>query len=85
MIILLFSKVEFETDKEKITQAAMIKQMVDHDPAKRLNIDVTRASKRKFPGGTKVDTGPPNLIGPPSLIGAHAVKSFFVRCVQILI
>ena len=25
-----------------------------------------------FPGGTKVDTGPPNVIG------AHAVKSFFV-------
>ena len=28
-----------------------------------------------FPGGTKVDTGPPNL---PRLIGAYAVKSFFV-------
>ena len=36
--------------------------------------------RENFPGGTKVDTGPPNLIGPPpSRIGAHAVKSFFVR------
>ena len=40
---------------------------------------VTRASEKKFPEGTKVDTGSPNLVGPPSLIGAYAVKSFFVR------
>ena len=34
--------------------------------------------RENFPGGTKVNTGPQNLIGTPSLIGAHAVKSFFV-------
>ena len=35
-----------------------------------------------FPGGTKVDTGPPNLIGPPKPYRAgHVVKSFFVRLV----
>ena len=40
---------------------------------------ITRASERKFFRVTKVDTGPPNLIGPPSLIGAHAIKSVFVE------
>ena len=35
--------------------------------------------RETFPGGTKVDTGPPNLIASPSFIGAHAVKSFFNR------
>ena len=41
-----------------------------------------------FSGGTKVDIGPPNLIGspqalsgPPSLIGAHATNLFFVQWV----
>ena len=33
--------------------------------------------REKFPGGTKINIGPPNLIGPPSLIGALAIKSFF--------
>ena len=41
--------------------------------------------RENFPGGTKVDTVTRNFIAPPSLIGAHAVKSFFVRCLQIYI
>ena len=45
--------------------------------------DIAMASERKFPGGTKVDTGPPNLLGLPSIIGANAVKSFFVGLVYI--
>ena len=76
MIILLFSKVEFETDKEKVTQAAMIKQMVDHDPAKRLNIDVTGASERKFPGGTRSIPGPQILLGPQALSGPMLLNHF---------
>ena len=37
--------------------------------------------RENFPGGTKVDSGPPNVIGPPSLIEAHGIKSIFVRWV----
>ena len=34
--------------------------------------------KDNFPGGTKVDTGPPKFYwAPQNLSGAHAVKSFF--------
>ena len=40
-----------------------------------------KALERNFPGGTKVNTGPPNLIAPLSLIRVHAVKLFFVRWV----
>ena len=34
-----FQQFASETDEEKFTQKAMIEQMVDHDPAKRLKID----------------------------------------------
>ena len=37
---------------------------------------LTEPQRENFPGGTKVDTWPPNHIAPPSLIGDHAVKSF---------
>ena len=37
--------------------------------------------RENFSGGTKVNDGPPNLIGPPSLIEALAVESFFPRWV----
>ena len=37
--------------------------------------------RENFPGGTKIDTGPPNLIEPSSPIGAHAVKLVFVEWV----
>ena len=36
-------------------------------------IHFTRASETNFPGGTKVNSGPQNVIG------ANGVKSFFVR------
>ena len=45
---------------------------------------VTRSSmyagpqRENFPGGTKVDTGPPNLIGPPSLIGGLMPLNHFL-------
>ena len=35
-----------------------------------------RASERNFPGGTKVDTGPPNLIGPQALSGPMPLNHF---------
>ena len=41
--------------------------------------------RENFTGGTKVDTGPPNLIGSPKPYWGHAVKSFFVQRVQIFI
>ena len=40
-------------------------------------IGCARASEKIFSGGTKVDTGPPNLIGFQALSGPMPLKDFF--------
>ena len=50
-----FQKLESEVEEEKHTQKAMIQQMVDHNPAKRLKIDDVLYHPTFYPPQRKLD------------------------------